>query len=75
MKGKGVESFSFVPVKSFWAGDQGVNLEYIQGVEKQIRQKDRDYQGNKSFLSGLVRSGFSWLSPRRRPENYPERIM
>lgn len=44
MKGKGVESFSFIPVKSFWAGDQGVNLEYIQGVEKQIRQKDRDYR-------------------------------
>lgn len=28
-----------------------------------------------SFLSGLVRSGSSWLSPRRRPENYRERIM
>lgn len=47
MKGKGMESFSFVPVKSFWAGEQGVNLGYIRGVEKQIRQKDWDYQGNK----------------------------
>lgn len=50
-----------------------MNPECIYRVDN--KQKDQIYQGNRGFLSGLVRCDSLGQNPRERPENVPGHIV